>query len=150
MKKTIVIAIIIILLVIVGYFLINSSEISKALIGDDISDAYTNTNPDTNIIMNANYVKTFVITGENFKFVMNEVNNPDIRVKQGDKVRIEFSSSNGFHDWKVDEFNAATEKIRDGSSTSVEFIADKKGTFEYYCSIGKHRKMGMKGKLIVE
>jgi plastocyanin len=29
-------------------------------------------------------------------------------------------------------------------------VADKKGTFEYYCSVGQHRALGMKGKLVVE
>ena len=94
--------------------------------------------------------KTFVITGQNFKFMMNNQENPELRVKEGDKVRIEFSSTDGFHDWTVDEFNAATEKVQTGSSTSVEFIASKKGTFEYYCSVGSHRQEGMKGSLIVE
>ena len=51
---------------------------------------------------------------------------------------------------KLIEFNAATEKVAAGVSSSVEFVADKKGTFEYYCSVGQHRANGMKGKLIVK
>lgn len=92
-----------------------------------------------------NAVKIFNITGVNFSF-----SQPEIRVKKGDKVRIEFTSTDGFHDWVVDEFAAATEKVNTGGSTSVEFVADKVGTFEYYCSVGQHRAMGMVGKLIVE
>ena len=96
-------------------------------------------------------MKTFVLTGENFKFVMNGVDNPEIRVNEGDKVRIEFTSTWGLHDWVVDEFGAATERvINGGESTYVEFIADKKGTFEYYCSVGTHRANGMKGIFVVE
>ena len=96
-------------------------------------------------------VKTFVLTGKNFRFVMNGVENPDIKVKQGDKVKIEFSSTQGFHDWTLDEFNAATKQVMDtDGSTIVEFVADKKGTFEYYCSVGSHRANGMKGDFIVE
>lgn len=34
--------------------------------------------------------------------------------------------------------------------TSVTFVADETGTFEYYCSVGNHRGQGMIGKLIVE
>lgn len=94
--------------------------------------------------------KTFVFTGSNFKFMMDAKENPTIEVNEGDKVKIEFTSTEGFHDWVVDEFGA-TSKVRAGDpSTSVEFIADKKGTFEYYCSVGSHREMGMKGKLIVK
>ena len=95
-------------------------------------------------------VKTFTLTGENFKFVMGGVDNPDLKVKVGDTVRIEFTSKQGFHDWVVDEFNAATAQVRAVNSTSVEFVADKAGTFEYYCSVGSHRQQGMKGNLIVE
>ena len=92
----------------------------------------------------------FALTGENYQFMMNGQENPDLKVSLGDKVRIEFTAASGFHDWSVGGFNIATEKVSDGQSSSVEFVADKKGTFEYYCSVGSHRQMGMKGKLIVE
>ena len=98
-----------------------------------------------------NKVIVFTLTGENFKFVMDRRDNPKLRVKQGDTVRIEFSSIQGLHDWAVDEFNARTERVNDGDmSVSVEFVADKTGEFEYYCSGGNHRASGMKGKLVVE
>ncbi|MFH1834569.1 MAG: plastocyanin/azurin family copper-binding protein [Methanobacteriota archaeon] len=102
------------------------------------------------ILSGSSPTKTFVITGENFKFLMDGQEAPALRVAHGDKVRIEFTSTQGFHDWVVDEFNAATEKVSEGGSTSVEFIASEKGTFEYYCSVGDHRAQGMEGNLIVE
>lgn len=92
----------------------------------------------------------FVLTGENYKFMMDGVEAPELRVKLGDRVRIEFTSTSGFHDWVLDEFGAATERVRDGESTSVEFVANKRGTFEYYCSVGQHRANGMRGVFIVE
>lgn len=95
-------------------------------------------------------VKTFMVEGVNFDFLMDGVENPDIVVNEGDLVRIEFTSADGFHDWVVDEFNAATQQVNTGGKTSVEFIADKKGTFEYYCSVGQHRANGMVGNLIVQ
>jgi plastocyanin len=94
--------------------------------------------------------KTFVLTGHNFRFVMDRAENPEIRVKAGDTVRLEFSSTDGFHDWVLDEFAAATKRVRTGESTSVEFVAGRAGTFEYYCSVGTHRQQGMKGVFIVE
>lgn len=92
----------------------------------------------------------FKMGGKNFAFTMDGKENPDLKVKVGDKVRIEFTSDAGFHDWVVDEFKAATKQVQTGGTTSVEFVVDKKGTFEYYCSVGKHRENGMVGKLIVE
>ncbi len=90
-------------------------------------------------------VKTIEITGQNFEFSQKE-----IRVNQGDTVRIVFSSTQGFHDWVIDEFEAATEQVQPGTTTEVEFVADQTGTFEYYCSVGEHRSLGMTGQLIVE
>ena len=88
-----------------------------------------------------------VFTLDSFNFGYSET---EIRVKQGDTVTINLTNSDGFHDWVVDEFSAATEKIREGGETSVTFVADQTGTFEYYCSVGSHRANGMVGNLIVE
>ena len=89
--------------------------------------------------------KMFTVNGSNFAFDIKE-----IRVKEGDVVTIHFMSADGFHDLVIDEFNARTEKIQTGGMAMVTFTASKKGTFEYYCSVGKHRMNGMVGKLIVE
>lgn len=89
--------------------------------------------------------KTITLTGRNFSFSQNE-----IRVKKGDTVKVKLTAAEGFHDWVVDEFNAATQQVGTGATTEVQFVANKTGTFEYYCSVGSHRAMGMKGKLIVE
>jgi len=43
-----------------------------------------------------------------------------------------------------------TDKVQAPGTTSVEFVADQEGAFEYYCSVGNHRQQGMKGTLIVE
>ena len=94
-------------------------------------------------------VKTFIVTGRDFRFEMDGIESPDLHVTVGDRVRIEFTSIQGFHDWVVDEFGAATEQVTSGGTTIVEFIADKPGTFEYYCSVGSHRQNGMVGNLIV-
>lgn len=96
-------------------------------------------------VVEARPLKEITITGKNFEFSKKE-----IRVRKGDFVRINFSSTDGIHDWIVDEFNAKTKQVSAGQSSSVDFAADKVGSFEFYCSVGAHRKMGMVGKLIVE
>ena len=90
-------------------------------------------------------IKEFTIDAANYKFSLAE-----IKVKKGDKVKITLKNSEGFHDLVIDEFKVASEKLKDIAETSVEFVADKAGSFEYYCSVGTHRAMGMKGTLIVE
>lgn len=107
----------------------------------------SNTNGNTNTTTNDpnSAVKSFTVDASNFAFSLKEM-----KVKQGDRVRIVFNNQSGFHDWKIDEFDAATKQLQAGQSETVEFVADKTGTFEYYCSVGQHRAMGMKGNLIVE
>lgn len=90
-------------------------------------------------------VREFTVVGRNFEYDTSE-----IRVKQGETVRIVFKNEEGTHDWVVDEFNVRSALIQSGKETTVDFVADKKGEFEYYCSVGQHRQMGMKGLLIVE
>lgn len=74
----------------------------------------------------------------------------EIRVKKGDTVRIEMETVQGFHDWTIDEFNARTKQLAVGQKDTVEFVADKAGTFQYYCSVPGHKQAGMVGNLIVE
>ena len=90
-------------------------------------------------------VKEFTVLGSNFVFAPSSMT-----AKKGDAVKITFKNTGGLHDFKIDEFNVATKKISGGAEETVTFVADKTGSFEYYCSIGTHRAMGMKGTLTVE
>ncbi|MDX1608441.1 MAG: plastocyanin/azurin family copper-binding protein [Candidatus Spechtbacterales bacterium] len=100
---------------------------------------------DEGSMMEEGEVKTFNVTGSNFEFSTEE-----IRVNEGDTVRIVFNVAEGFHDWRVDEFSASTEVLSSGGQETIEFVADSAGTYEYYCSVGNHREMGMVGTLIVQ
>jgi len=89
-------------------------------------------------------VKQFTVTAKNFTFAP-----ATLTVNRGDRVRITLQNNEGFHDLVIDEFNARTKQIQGVSQDTVEFVADKSGSFEYYCSVGQHRQMGMVGTLIV-
>jgi len=99
----------------------------------------------SNTVVAPNPVKEFTVIGTTFSFSLKE-----IKVNKGDRVRIVFRNEAGFHDWVVDEFNAGTKQIQAGQTDTIEFVADKTGNFEYYCSVGSHRQMGMVGQLIVQ
>ena len=73
----------------------------------------------------------------------------EIRVNRGDTVRITYVNTRGVHDWVLDEFDAATSRISAGQSETVEFVADRAGEFEFYCSVPGHRARGMYGRFIV-
>ncbi len=74
----------------------------------------------------------------------------EIRVKKGEKVKINMTSKDMMHDFNIDELGVSIPITKAGGTASVEFTADKTGTFEYYCSVGNHRRLGQVGKLIVE
>ena len=88
---------------------------------------------------------TFNVGGGNFYFVPNV-----IRVKQGDTVKIIFTNNGGYHNFILDEFGIKFDPIKTGETKTVQFVADKKGRFEYYCSVANHRLRGQKGQLVVE
>src|SRR3989344_1954893 len=137
MQKTITIIFIIALIVLAGSFFMYKNNLPPT--------------PKSNIQIltptnsNETITQIFTVTGQNFSFLPAIIN-----ARKGDRVKIIFKNTGGFHDFKIDEFNVATQKIQEGAEETVEFIADKTGSFEYYCSIGNHRAMGMKGTLIIK
>ena len=90
-------------------------------------------------------VKEFTVTGSAFKFAP-----ATLTVNKGDTVRITFKNTGGTHDFVIDELGVKTQVINTGQEEVVEFVADTAGTFEYYCSVGNHRQMGMVGTLTVK
>ena len=72
----------------------------------------------------------------------------DITVNKGDRVRIKITEISGNHDFKIDEFGVYT--VTDlNKEAVVEFVADKQGSFVYYCTKPGHRQNGQWGTLKV-
>src|SRR3989338_7156719 len=89
-------------------------------------------------------VKEFSVDAVPFSFSPSTMS-----VNKGDTVKITVKNVNGTHDFKIDEFNVSTRTLNTGETQTITFVADKAGTFEYYCSVCNHRAMGMVGTLIV-
>lgn len=89
-------------------------------------------------------LKTIEIEAGSFYYKPNQIS-----LKKGEKVKIVMNSVSMMHDFVIDELNVKLPITKSGDTGTVEFTADKVGTFEYYCSVGQHRKMGQVGKLIV-
>jgi plastocyanin len=123
----------------------NSMDDSNKITSDDSATPTDKVLDATGTTANATVIKEFTVEGSNFKFVPST-----ILVNKGDTVKINFKNTQGFHDFVVDEFGAATKQIKDPSTETITFVASKVGTFEYYCSVGQHRSMGMKGTLTVK
>ena len=93
---------------------------------------------------NPGTVKEIEVTSTGMRF-----NQTEIRVNLGDTVRLTYKNGGGRHDWALAEFNAATAVITGGQSSTVEFVVDKAGTFEFYCGVPGHRAAGMVGRFVV-
>ena len=92
----------------------------------------------------ASGVKEFRMTAKQFKF------DPDtIEVNKGDTVRLIVTSTDVPHGIAIPEYGINA-KLAVGTPTTIEFVADKTGTFNAFCSVfcGSGHS-GMKGTLIV-
>jgi plastocyanin len=139
MKK--IYTIIVLILIVLGIlFFMSSNKKAEAPILDEGPKTVILVPEETNTT-----VKEFIVSGQNFSFTPST-----ITVKKGDKVKITFKNTLGFHDFKIDEYGLATKQMQAPFEEVLEFTADKEGSFEYYCSVGQHRAMGMKGTLVVE
>lgn len=122
-----------------------TTETPEAEPGDDEAAEATDAGMEFPTIDEETGAKVFTVDSFSFGYTPSV-----IRVSEGDTVTINLTNSGGLHDWVVDEFDAATARIGEGDVTTVTFVADQKGEFEFYCSVGNHRERGMVGTLIVE
>jgi len=90
-------------------------------------------------------VREITISGKNFSLSPKVIN-----ANKGDILRILFINKEGKHNLVIEGYNLKTETIPSDSSVSLNFVADKEGTFEYYCSESEHKTQGMVGTLIVK
>ena len=109
----------------------------------------TGTSPDVNIgadgSVSTGEVHEITVANQGMTF-----NPKNLTVNKGERVRITFNNTGGTHDFRVEGYDVGTEVISGGESETFEFVADEAGDFEFYCSVGNHRALGMKGTLTVE
>jgi len=113
-----------------GYFLFFNNE---PIIADDSG------------MGNEGNIKAFSMTAKQWVFI------PDtITVNEGDTVKLTIESVDVDHGVMISDFNV-NEHLSPGETVNIEFVADKKGTFTFFCNVfcGSGHS-GMEGKIIVE
>lgn len=73
-----------------------------------------------------------------------------IEVNKGDRVVLTITSEDVKHGFAIDDFGVAV-TLEPGKTVTTEFVADKAGTYDFYCSVycgSGHRDMV--GKLVVK
>ena len=90
-------------------------------------------------------VREIEVVAEKFKFTPER-----IEVTQGDRVRVTVRSADVSHGWEVKALDVDAFARKGGRPETVEFVADRAGTFEITCSeyCGRGHKR-MKGVLVV-
>ena len=90
-------------------------------------------------------VKTFDVIASQFKFEP-----ATIMVAEGDRVRLRLRSADRTHGIGIKSFRVKTLIPKTGEVVTVEFVADRPGTFDMSCSeyCGTSHT-AMKGRLIV-
>ena len=119
---------------------------------DTNTNTNTSTNTDTNTGVNigvdgsvaTGVTKQITVTNSGMTFTTKTLS-----VKKGERVKITFKNAGGTHDFRVEGYNVGTKVIQGGQEESFEFVANKAGSFEYFCSVGNHRASGMWGTLTV-
>ncbi len=95
--------------------------------------------------MEGGMMKEFTIVASQFKFEPST-----ITVNKGDHVRLKIKSVDVTHGIDIEGYGINRE-LKPGQEVVIDFIADKSGDFEFYCSVvcgAGHKEM--EGRLIVK
>ncbi len=95
-------------------------------------------------------IQEYTLGARMWNFTSEAADNPEIVVNKGDIVRITVRAADIAHNFFIDELDVKSETISKGETITVEFVADKAGSFHYYCSLPSHRTLGMEGKITVK
>ena len=134
----------IILLLVLSIFLLNACTQQKTeeVVGKGTPVQQQNQNP---AVSKAGEVKEFKMTAKQFQFEPSV-----IEVNKGDKVRLIVTSTDVPHGISIPEYGI-NKRLDPGKPVTIEFTADKEGTFTAFCSVfcGSGHS-GMKGKIVVK
>jgi hypothetical protein len=76
--------------------------------------------------------------------------NPTYTFAKGELESIHFTNedydTHSQHNFNIDEFNVHTHDLKYFESQTITFIADKPGTYQYYCMVHPE----MKGNIVIE
>lgn len=74
-----------------------------------------------------------------------------LTVEAGERISLTFKNTGNLpHNFTIDELAVRTKTVAAGGSGTIEFTAEKSGTFTFYCGITGHRQLGMEGNLEVQ
>ena len=89
--------------------------------------------------------REFTIDGNHYSFLPST-----IEVNRNDLVKITFTAKDIAHSFTIDDYRIA-KRAGAGQTVTFEFLADRPGTFTYYCNLSQDDGCkNMKGRLVVK
>jgi len=149
MNNKVITVVVIVILIAGGFILFKSKSVAPTQVELDNNMPVPGSNTDDTVVVDVNVDPTLSIREFSVSAAPYSFSTKTITVNKGDTVKITLKNTQGTHDLKIDAFNAGTRVLNAGEEQMITFVADKVGSFEYYCSVGNHRAMGMVGTLIV-
>ena len=94
----------------------------------------------------------FQISARKYTYHVSGVDRPEIHVREGDVVRVTFSAEDIPHSFTIDEPYRISKRAEPGTPVTFEFLADKPGTFAFYCNlaIDERCRKELRGTLVVD
>jgi heme/copper-type cytochrome/quinol oxidase subunit 2 len=94
----------------------------------------------------------FTVTARRYTYQVGDSDEPVIRVRLNDFVKIAFSAEDIPHSFTIDEYRIGRRAVPGKDPVTFEFRADRPGTFTIYCNLtGDPRcQREHRGRLIVE
>lgn len=125
-----------------GFFLVRRPQV-KTLPKATPSPATKN---EENSQGKAEEAKEIIVQGNEYSFLPLK-----IILNKGEAVRLVFrNTGTSPHNLTINELGIETKTIGPGKSDEIEFTPEKEGTFDFYCSFGNHKSLGMEGTLEVK
>lgn len=132
----------VVLLVLIGWYV--SSQQKSAVPTPRLTP--TPTRPPAKTATPSGEVREIKVSGSEFAFSPSALS-----VKAGKKVRIIFKNNGKLpHNLTIDQLGIATKTISPGQTDTLEFTADRTGSFVVYCSVDAHRQKGMEVSLKIQ
>ena len=103
----------------------------------------SNENPAASAVEDAQMV---TVEGTDYSFSPSTIN-----LTRDKEVTITFKNMGKLpHNLVISDLGVSTDTIIPGKETTVTFVPEEAGTFEFICSIGNHEEKGMKGTVVVK
>ena len=92
------------------------------------------------------------VAARKYAYRVSGVDRPEIHVHEGDVVHVTFSTEDIPHSFTIDEPYRISKRAAPGKPVTFEFLADKAGTFPFYCNLAldDRCKKEVRGTLIVD